>query len=87
MNTGDLGHPLLQHFLCSKLERLQLKNNIKINRKVGIKKLKSTLRRLTIIARRKFGFNKKICRKLLAILFTCITTFCLDQSVTTAKFP
>jgi hypothetical protein len=37
MDTGELGHPLLQHSLCPKIERLQSKTNIKINRNVGIK--------------------------------------------------
>ncbi len=52
------------------------KTNIKINRKVGIK-IKNLLggisplsvpsKYLFLCARRKFGFNKKICRKLLIV--------------------
>jgi hypothetical protein len=77
MDTGDLGHPLLQHFLNPKFQRLLWKNkHIKIYKKVGIK-IKSSLggiypssvpsKYLFSCARRIFGFNKKTRRKLLIL--------------------
>jgi hypothetical protein len=76
MDTGDLGHPLLQHFLNPKSQRLLQKNKHQNKWKVGIK-IKNPLggicpssvpsKYLFLCARRKFGFNKKICRKLLIV--------------------
>ncbi len=84
MDTGNFGHPILQHFLNPKFQGFCGKTNIEINRKVGIKiknplggicRLSVPSKYLFLCARRKFRFNKKICRKLLTFLHVLRTKF------------